>query len=995
MRPKAILAAAAFLLAAAVAATSEVALDEVVQAGRFVLFRDHADAHKYYYVPDAPRLATKRDGTPEFAFIKYSKTDGATKGGVLHFLVTWGMTEGELASAESALRLKDPQAKIAGPVPFKEGTFKVVSATAGEDDLFNRKIVGEGKAPIMPGQKAAVSIALTEEGASLLWESFKNPTSDISVMFALKFAGVTPAFQAKLKVNWDKVYTQHDIKLQAEGTIKVVKLQADVRAILESLRQQGAIQLDVVGENENMQKMLDAVYGHLITLMCDKVPVGPGEAASPPAGRPTAGLRTVPEGRPVLRLGDIMLSAAGTDAEGHALPWTAPSAAEWHGPESPGSGPYPESLHYGPVRDGESVVWNGQEQDCDELTKMAADLFYVRAKAFFAAGNYPNALADVNKALEKCPREPAFLLLAGDIHYETRAYPLAGDYYAKLLQRATPFTKIDGVPLDKDRIRRRIHAIDRYSELMASGNNSIANKKYSEGIGSFLAAYAFTQDPNALFAAGKACYEQYLETNLLASMRLAETYIDQFLSETKSKYPGTYERREGNVGEALRIRDDLEERLIEAARALSAQQDRERERQAGGQQVRADQTGQQAATAGETQRSEADARRARRQQSQGGAQQGGRQQAEQTGQTQRAEQATAGAAATGAQAAAAGQSGKPPGTIDGGAKPPTGQAQGGDVAGGQAQQGITAAQGGKPPDTGGGAKPPTGATGQDATTPAAKPAAAAPEVKPIVSVQVGYSFKRVKMSGNYEVDMRKRLREDRDIVMSGNIGGVFQRYGEDRRFFSVVSLDDPTFQERAVEVILDGQDAADFKSYINAVSVLFRKQRFSGPPMTGEVKFVDQQFAQSGNRQTFKYGRLNEAATEWLDYEYKPKWSLYGGVEWEGEWTKTSDSVLTLSPPVRRRTVEISVDEDNILKSGVKALAVQVKHSLYGKDILKEVVIDYDKGDPLQTDYTYMHEDGNLGYSYKVVWLFLDGREVHTDWTAKESPFIYAVYTKK
>jgi hypothetical protein len=270
-----------------------------------------------------------------------------------------------------------------------------------------------------------------------------------------------------------------------------------------------------------------------------------------------------------------------------------------------------------------------------------------------------------------------------------------------------------------------------------------------------------------------------------------------------------------------------------------------------------------------------------------------------------------------------------------------------------------------------------------------------PEVKPIVSVQIGYSFKRVKMSGNYEVDMRKRLREDRDIVMSGNIGGVYQKYGEDKRFFSIVSLDDPTFQERSIEVILDGQDASDFKNYINSVSVLFRKQRFSGAPMTGEVKFVDQQFAQSGNRLSFKYGRLNEASTEWLDYEYKPKWSFYGGVEWEGDWTKTSDSVLTLSPPVRRRTLEISVDEDNILKSAVKALAIQIKHQIYGKDILKEVVINYDKGDPLQADYTYLHEDGNLGYSYKVVWLLLDGREVHTDWMTKESPFIYAVYTKK
>ena len=226
--------------------SAEVALDEVVQAGRFVFYRDHADPHKYYYVPDEPRLAAKRDGTPEFTFIKYSKTDGATKGGVVHFLVTWGYSSGELSSAESALKLTDPQAKVAGPVPFKEGTFRVVSATAGEGGLFTRRIVGEGKAPVMPGQKAAVSIALTEEGASLLWESFKNPTSDISVQFVLKFAGVTPAFQAKLKVDWDKVYTQHDIKLAVEGTVKVVKLRADLRATLEELRQKGAIQLDVV-----------------------------------------------------------------------------------------------------------------------------------------------------------------------------------------------------------------------------------------------------------------------------------------------------------------------------------------------------------------------------------------------------------------------------------------------------------------------------------------------------------------------------------------------------------------------------------------------------------------------------------------------------------------------------------------------------------------------------------------------------------------------------
>jgi len=880
MRGKTTLLAAAAVLAAALFATAEVALDEVVQAGRFVLYRDHADPHKYYYVPDAPRLAAKRDGTPEFTFIKYSKTDGATKGGIIHFLVTWGFSEGELSSAESALRLKDHEAKIAGPVPFKEGTFKVVSATAGEGGIFNRRIVGEGKAPIMPGQKAAVSIALTEEGASLLWESFKNPTSDISVMFALKFAGVTPAFQAKLKVNWDKVYTQHDIKLHAEGTIKVVKLQADVRAILENLRQQGAIQLDVVGENESMQKMLDAVYGHLITLMCDKVPMGPGEAASPATKRPAP----APDpDRPDLHPAWSMAVLA-----------DVVRAAD-------------ERLRGGPFV-GQDQIASGRGQICDDESRQRADSLGRRAAAQSNDLKYNQAIETYRKAYEAC-QDPKFLLAIATIQdTNLNLVGAAMESYQKYIERSEALER-RGPELEQ--ARRRYETILECKSQFDEGNRLYA-------AGDFPAAVERFDQANRLFPHGMflynlgVCYRKIAEQS-----RRPEDYeraIDHFrraIDMEQARHPDA--REENFINESRGAIEDLTPQLAAARTGQGARPQAEQAQAAAPAQ----------AAGGQTQ---------------------------QTASTQ-------------------------PGT-----KPGAGQTQG---AGGQGQQALSGGPGAKSP----GSKP-------SAPQPGSKPAAAAPEIKPIVSVQVGYSFKRVKMSGNYEVDMRKRLREDRDIVMSGNIGGIYEKYGEDKRFFSVVSLDDPAFQERSVEVILDGQDASDFKSYINAVSVLFRKQRFSGAPMTGEVKFVDQQFAQSGNRQSFKYGRLNEASTEWLDYEYKPKWSLYGGVEWEGEWTKTSDSVLTLSPPVRRRTLEISVDEDNILKNNVKALAIQVKHTIYGKDILKEVVINYDKGDPLQTNYTYMHEAGNLGYGYKVVWLFLDGREIHTDWMAKESPFIYAVYTK-
>ena len=923
MRGKKALIAVGIVLSAALFAAAEVALDEVVQAGRFVLYRDHADAHKYYYVPDAPRLATKRDGTPEFTFIKYAKTDGATKGGIVHFLVTWGMTEGELSSAESALRLKDPEAKIAGPVPFKEGTFKVVSATAGEGGLFSRRIVGEGKAPIMPGQKAAVSIALTEEGASLLWESFKNPTSDISVMFDLRFTGVSPAFQAKLKVNWDKVYTQHDIKLHAEGQIKVVKLAADVRAILEELRQKGAIELEVVGENENMQKMLDTVYAHLLSLMCEKVPMGSGEATSPPAKKPPvpALVADWPGAHPAWSMGvlaDVVRSAD-------------------------------ERLRGGPSWDQEQVqTQRAAGSPCDAQALQSAQASVSMAVELLRVRKYVEAAEMYQKAYDACP-DPGYLYEIADIlAFGALEHGRARSSFEEFLQ------KTEGLAEYSDRreaAQTYLNDYDQFTPRWETASRLYEEGRYAQAYEELRWLYDHIPYPTFLFnlgvcqkaigdqTGGREDYQKALEY-FEAAIRLA----------TSSHNP---ERFQGDVDDSRACIEVLRPLLGEAAAARPQTE--------------------------QAQVSEEEARRQRRQESQQAAEQA------RAGQTQGA---TGGqqAAAAGAQTSGA----NPPGAAASGTKPPSGQTQGANVAGGQSQQGLSGGQGTKPPS---GQTPPAKTTPQaPGAKPGAKPDAT---IKPIVSVQVGYSFKRIKMSGNYQVDMRKRLREDRDIVMSGNIGGIYQKYGEDKRFFTVVSLDDPTFQERSVEVILDGQDASDFKNYINSVSVLFRKQRFSGAPMTGEVKFFDQQFAQGGNRLSFKYGRLNEASTEWLDYEYKPKWSFYGGVEWEGNWTKTSDSVLTLTPPVRRRTLEISVDEDNILKNAVKALALQIKHQIYGKDILKEVVINYDKGDPLQADYTYMHEDGNLGYNYKVVWLLLDGREVHTDWMTKESPFIYAVYAKK
>ena len=917
---------------------AEVALDEVVQAGRFIFYRDHADQHKYYYVPDQPRLATRRDGTPEFTFIKYTKTDGATKGGVAHFLVTWGYTSGELNSAESALKMTDPQAKVAGPVPFKEGTFRIISATAGEGGLFNRRIVGEGKAPVLPGQKAAVSIALTEEGASFLWESFKNPTSDVSVQFMLKFAGLTPAFQAKLKVDWDKVYSQHDIKLAAEGTIKVVKIKADVRATLEELRQKGAIELDVVGENQNMQKMLDTAYEHILSLMCDKVPTGAGGTVAPsPSGKIASAIQG---GRAVRGFWPGDKFALDGDWPAIHPAWSMAAVAGVVGASE-------KPLRGGPFIDQEQVQARREPGvPCDPDNRQKAESLARRALALLQENKYQESNSFYQQAFDVCP-DPKYLYeIALTLAFSLYSPEEATRHFQDFLERTA---ELSGYEKQRADAQAYVNDSDQTQRRILNGDTSFSEGRYAESLEAYRWLYDHIPTPTWMFNMG-ICYKAIGdETGNNEEYEKALRCLEACISIGESNA----ERYRKDIDNA-RVGIEMLREIIGAAtpQARAAEQ-------------------QQAEVSTE------DARRQRRQEAQQA----------QAGQVQ---------TATGAQSGGT----KPPDTTGGGTKPPTRQTQAADVTAGQTQQVLSSLGGTKPPDTAGGTKPPTGQAQQGITAGETTPPtgtagqAAAPEVKPIVSVEIGYSYKRIKLSGKYEVDMRNRLREDRDIVMTGNISGVYQKYGEDKRFFTVVSLDDPTFQERTIEVILDGQDAEDFKNYINSVSVLFKKQRFAGPMLTGEVRFFEQQFAERGNRLSFKYGRVNEASTEWLDYEYKTKWNFYGGIEWESDWTRTSDSVLTLSPPVKRRAIEISVDEDNILRNGVKAVAFQIKHNIFGKDILKEVVINYDKGDPLHANYTYLHEEGRTGYAYKAIWLTLDGKEVATDWIKRESPFVYAVFTE-
>jgi hypothetical protein len=99
-----------------------------------------------------------------------------------------------------------------------------------ENGGMSKKVLGLGKAPIFVGNKAAVSITLTKLGAKILWESCQTPTPDLSFSFQMDMSGYRSPIQAKIEVNWDKMYSHEGWNLGVGVNTGYVGLGLDIKS---------------------------------------------------------------------------------------------------------------------------------------------------------------------------------------------------------------------------------------------------------------------------------------------------------------------------------------------------------------------------------------------------------------------------------------------------------------------------------------------------------------------------------------------------------------------------------------------------------------------------------------------------------------------------------------------------------------------------------------------------------------------------------------------
>lgn len=262
------IAMALLLLATAIEGFGQnIILDKPTKAGELTLYPDRDDPKSYYYLVDKPKIAVDANGKPQFSFLRYVDNtptgDEGEGGGIVHAIVELQVSEDQRREAETELQGIESGAKLIGPVAYKDGSIALISSTMQPDGEFSRQVIGMGKAPLLDGHKAAVSVLLTKLGAKVLHASFQTPTPDMTFAFEMTISGYRMPKKAIIEANFDMIYEHKAFR----AAIAAPVLQAEVNMAFDDLVRSGAIKVINKGADEQMEKLIEDAYNKLTRMM--------------------------------------------------------------------------------------------------------------------------------------------------------------------------------------------------------------------------------------------------------------------------------------------------------------------------------------------------------------------------------------------------------------------------------------------------------------------------------------------------------------------------------------------------------------------------------------------------------------------------------------------------------------------------------------------------------------------------------------------------------
>lgn len=280
----------------------------------------------------------------------------------------------------------------------------------------------------------------------------------------------------------------------------------------------------------------------------------------------------------------------------------------------------------------------------------------------------------------------------------------------------------------------------------------------------------------------------------------------------------------------------------------------------------------------------------------------------------------------------------------------------------------------------------TGSTGTASASSGTK--ATEKKSAPSFSLLAAYNMKTVRRSGKFEIDFNKFTTDTLHLRFDENIGDLSSLMNDPKHFMEV-NLDDPVFKQREISVFLDGQNATDFASFVNYVTVRLRKKHEGGDQTDDEVRIDRTSFSNNGNYFKLLYGWKNDRdRNRWMGYEYDAVWSFHGGMEVDMGWKKANTFALTVTPPYLKRTIHLEADPALLNAADVRLITVDFYYDVAGKEQTKQISINPTK-DPLSQTFNYIRPADQLQYAYQITWWLKGGQTITTGKKTSSDDYIF------
>ena len=242
--------------------------------------------------------------------------------------------------------------------------------------------------------------------------------------------------------------------------------------------------------------------------------------------------------------------------------------------------------------------------------------------------------------------------------------------------------------------------------------------------------------------------------------------------------------------------------------------------------------------------------------------------------------------------------------------------------------------------------------------------------------EVAYKLRETRTEGKSLLTFNHRATVERHNLIAFNLGEFESAHGSDPRYFRTVNLGDPAFQQREVQVGLDGALLPELDNAINSVTVTLRKTHANGEQDLREL-VLDKKNASAGmanSRLVYGWNGDQDRVT-WLGYDYRTRWSFRGGGVHETEWTHSEAPMIDLFAPYERRSIQLAGDPAVLRSRGVRAVVVEIEYPFFSERRRPQLVLRPEESlDQKHVEITLPL--GQPAYDVTLTWQFAGGERL-------------------